>query len=474
MDVAIRNTLALTMRDDGLGVVDDATIGIEDGEIAYVGPDEGFDAEPAREIDGEGTLTCPGFVDVHAHTGLTLLRGGAQDVPEIEWMTHALGPLAEATTAADRIAGARLGVLEAVLSGVTTVGEYAADVSQLVEEVYLPMGVRVVATETINAVDADGADREPDDAYPLADELAESGLERNEALFEEFADESLVSPLYGPQAVDMVPPWLLKEVRDRAADRDRGIHVHVAQGDRERRQIEARYGEGETTVGVLEELGLATDRLLAVHLHGATSAERARLAEAGVRMAANPSSIAAIDGVVPPLVEYREHGGVAGIGTDQAPGPGGHDFLRELRTAALLAKTDRSDPTAFPAWEALRVATIEGAAALGIDDQVGSLAEGKRADLVVCDLEHPSVAPTVTEPLRTAVPNVVYGANAGIIEHVIVDGRRIVDGGELLTADADEILADAQRRAERAFGAASEEWREAGSELAERADRDRI
>ena len=471
MDVAIRNTLALTMRDDGLGVVDDATIGIDDGEIAYVGTDEGFDADPAREIDGDGTLTCPGFVDVHAHTGLTLLRGSAQDVPEIEWMTRALGPLAEATTPADRIAGARLGVLEAVCSGVTTVGEYAADVAQLVEEVYLPMGVRVVATETINAVDAKGADRAPDEAYPLADDLAESGLERNEALFAEFTDESLVSPLYGPQAVDMVPPWLLEEVRDRAAERDRGIHVHVAQGDRERRQIEARYGEGETTVGVLEELGLATDRLLAVHLHGATSAERASLADAGVRMAANPSSIAAIDGVVPPMVEYREQGGVVGIGTDQAPGPGGHDFLRELRTAALLAKTDRTDPTAFPAWDALRVATIEGARALGIDDRVGSLAVGKRADVIVCDLSHPSVAPTVRVPLQTAIPNVVYGANAGIVEHVFVDGSPVVDDGELVTADRERIIEDAQRRAERTFESAADDWRAAGSRLVGRQDR---
>ncbi|WP_290811593.1 amidohydrolase family protein [Halovivax sp.] len=471
MDVAIRNTLALTMRDGGLAPIDDATIGIEDGEIAAVGPTGEVDGDADRVIDGRGTLTLPGLVNAHAHTGLTLLRGGAQDVPEIEWMNEALGPLSEAATAADVIAGARLGVLEAVLSGVTTVGEYAANVDRLVEEVYLPMGVRVAAAETINAVDAERADHGPNEAYPLEDAAAEEGLERNEALFDGFADETLVSCLYGPQALDMVPRWLLEEIRDRAAEHDRGVHMHVAQGDRERRQIEARYGEGETTVSVLDDVGLVSDRLLAAHIHGATAAERERLAEAGVRMAANPCSIAAIDGIVPPIVEYREYGGAVGIGTDQAPGPGGHDFLRELRTAALLAKTDRTDPTAFPAWEALRVATIEGARALGIDDRVGSLEVGKRADVVVCDLEHPSVAPTVSKPLRTAIPNLVYGANAGIVKHVFVEGRRIVDEGEPVTADADQIVSDAQRRAERTFGEAADEWLAAGSELAARTDR---
>jgi 5-methylthioadenosine/S-adenosylhomocysteine deaminase len=467
MDLAITNTLALTMRGDRLGIIEDATIAAEDGNIAFVGPSDEFEGQPERTIDGDGLVATPGLVNVHAHTGLTLLRGGAQDVPEIEWMKRALGPLSAAMEPDDHVAGARLGVLEALRSGVTTVGEYAHDVERLVDDVYEPLGVRTVATETINAVDGPTDDLGPDEPYPLSEKQGWRGLERNEALFDACSDRERVSALYGPQALDMVPKDVLAEIRDRATERDRGIHMHVAQGQREQRQIEARYGTNETTVRVLEDLNLVTERLLGAHLHGATVEERRRLAAAGVRMAANPCSIAAIDGITPPIVEYRESGGVAGVGTDQAPGPGGHDFLRELRTTALLAKTKRTDPTAFPAWEALRVATIEGARALGIDDQVGLLEAGKRADLVLFDLDHPSTAPVVTEPLRTAVPNLVYGANGGVVDTVLIEGEVVFEDGELQTADERAILDGANERAADVFDRAGDAWRDADSELVE-------
>lgn len=447
MDLAITNTLALTMRDDRLGLLENATIAVEDGTIAFVGPTDDFSADAEHTIDDDGLVTMPGLVNVHAHTGLTLLQGGAQDVPEIEWMNRALGPLSEAMAPEDHVAGARLGALEALRSG-----------------------VRVVAAETINAVRGPTDDPGPDEPYPLEEGQGRAALERNENLFDAYADHERVSCLYGPQALDMVPPALLEEIRDRSEKRDRGIHVHVAQGEREQRQIEARYGAGETTVSVLEDMGLVSDRLLAAHLHGATRDERAHLADSGVRMAANPSSIAAIDGITTPIAEYRERGGVAGVGTDQAPGPGGHDFLRELRTTALLAKTKRTDPTAFPAWEALRVGTIEGARALGIDDRVGSLEAGKRADIALLDLEQPSTAPVVAEPLHTAVPNLVYGANAGVVDTIVVDGDLVLEDGAVRTVDEGEILETASDRASDVFGRAADAWRDAGSELVERVE----
>ena len=465
MELAITNVLALTMRDDRLGILEGATIGVDGGRLEYVGSSDSFDDEPERTIDGDGRVAIPGLVNVHAHTDLTLLRGGAQDVPEIEWMNRALGPLSAAMEPADRVAGARLGVLEALRSGVTTVGEYTRDVERLLEDVYDPLGARVVATETINAVGGSTDELGPDEPYPLDEEQGWAALDRNEALFDACTDRERATALYGPQALDMVPRALLEEIRDRAETRNRGIHMHVAQGEREQRQIEARYGADETTVSVLEEFGLVSDRLLAAHLHGATAEERAHVADSGVRMAANPSSIAAIDGVTPPIVEYREAGGVAGIGTDQAPGPGGHDFLRELRTTALLAKTKRTDPTAFPAWEALRVGTIDGARTLGIEDRIGSLEEGKRADIVLLDLEHPSTAPTVTEPLHTAVPNLVYGSNGGVVDTVLVEGEVVLEDRELRTAEEGTILEEANERAADVFARAGGTWLDADSEL---------
>lgn len=469
MDPSVRGA------DGELGVVEDGAVGVSGGELAYVGPADGVDPSAADEvIDAEGCAVLPGFVDAHAHTKYALLRGAAQDLPEIEWMNDGLGPFAARTTPADDIAGCQLGAVEALAAGTTTVCEYAGDVGRLASAAYAPLGVRVVAAELITEVPTDRSGADPDEPYPFDRSKGESALARAEALFDDFDDDPLVTPAYGPQALDMVSPELLEEIDRRSRERGARVHVHVAQGDRERRQVEARYGADESTVSVLDDLGLLSERLVAAHLHGATPAERERLADAGASMVGCPSSIAAIDGVAPPIAEYLDHGGTVGVGTDQAPGPGGHDLRRELRTASLLSKVDRADPTALPAWEALRLGTLGGARALGIDDEVGSLTEGKRADVVVVDLGRPNLAPTVTEPLRTAIPNLVYGAGGGEVRDVFVDGRALLRGGSFVDVDPEAVVREANERAARVFREGADGWREAGSKLVGDADSGRL
>jgi 5-methylthioadenosine/S-adenosylhomocysteine deaminase len=246
--------------------------------------------------------------------------------------------------------------------------------------------------------------------------------------------------------------------------------MHVAQGDRERLQIEERYGTDATTVSVLAEHGVLSDRLVAAHCHGTTATERERMAEAGVNVVACPSSIAAIDGVVPPLAHYESLGGTVGLGTDQAPGPGHHDLLREVRTASLLSKTDTADPTALPAWRALRLATIEGARVLGLADRIGSLEVGKRADIVTVDTGSIGLTPAVSGPLRTVVPNLVYSATGADVRDVFVDGKPVVREGEFVDVDPRAAVEEASERAARVFHAGATDWREAGSELVERVD----
>jgi 5-methylthioadenosine/S-adenosylhomocysteine deaminase len=401
-------------------------------------------------------------------------------------MNRALGPLANHVTPDDEIVRARLGVLEAVRAGVTTVAEYAGEVGGLVEEVYRPLGVGVVAVETINEVPDDRSDLGPRETYPFDREQGRAALARAEALFERYADDPLVEPAYGPQALDMVSPDLLTEICQRARepgqhgdperdgergqDGGRDVHVHVAQGEREQLQIEERYGSDETTVSVLDDLGALDDFLVAVHCHGTTPGERQRLVEQDARMVACPSSIGMIDGEVLPVADFVERGGVAGVGTDQAPGPGHHDLLREARTASLLSKVEGSDPTALPAWKALRLATGEGAKALGIADRVGTLEAGKRADLVTIDCEALGVSPTVSRPFHTAVPNLVHSTTGREVRDVFVAGEPVLRDGAFVEADPEATIAEAQERATRIFADAEDDWREADSELVARAD----
>lgn len=187
MDLAITNGLVLTLDESrrGLGIIDDGAIGVTRGEITFVDPTTELDGASAdRVIDAAGAAVLPGLVDTHVHTPLTLLRGGAQDLPEIEWMDRGLGPLARHLDERDRIVGSRLGVLEAIRSGVTTFGEFAQGVERLVEEVYRPAGVRVAAAETINEVGDGGEGHDPRDPYPFDRERGEAAFERTEALFE--------------------------------------------------------------------------------------------------------------------------------------------------------------------------------------------------------------------------------------------------------------------------------------------------
>ena len=477
MDTLVTDTLLVTMDRDApgatgdLGIVERGAVGWEDGEITFVGPATKVDmADAARTVDGSGCLTLPGLVNVHVHGRHSIVRGAAQDVPEAEWMHRALGPITAHVTAEDGVVGAKLTALEALASGTTTIGEYASDVAELVDRVYRPLGLRVVATETITEI----PDRSADDAPTLDFGTGEAALGRAEDLFARYATDSLVEPAYGPQALDMVSIDLLAEIVDRARTHDRTVHMHVAQGDREQLAIEERFGSDATTVGLLENEGLLGDHLLATHLHGATREERARLADAGVRMVGCPSSIAAIDGVVPPIVEYLDHGGCVGLGTDQAPGPGGHNALREVRTAAMLAKTAAGDPTAIDASGALELATIGGARALGIDDRVGSLSVGKRADVIVCDLERPGVAPAVSQPFHTAIPNLVYGTAGDEVRDVFVDGVQLVSAGGIVGLDVDEIIDEAVDRAERIFADAEADWRAADSTLIDAAENGRL
>ncbi len=464
MDLLVAGGTVLTMADGRLGIVDDGAVGVTDGRVSFVGPAVEADETASEQVlDADGCLVTPGFVNAHAHTTHTLIRGAAQDVPEIEWMRRALGPVAAEMTDADRVIGCRLGVLEAVASGVTTVCEYASGVRDLVEAMYEPLGVRVVATETISEV-GKGHSGDPDEPYPLDHSKGDAAEARAEALFDEYAAHPLVTPMYGPQALDMVRPERLERLAARADERDAKLHVHVAQGEREARQLRARY-DGRSAVDVLEELGLANGRLVAAHLHGATVAERTRLAGAGVSMVGCPSSIAAIDGVVPPLVQYADAGGTVAIGTDQAPGPGGHDFRSELRTAAMLSKTARSDPTALPAWQAIRTGCVGGAEALDLD--VGRLVEGAPADLVVFD-PGTGAAPFVTDPFHTAVPNLVYGSPQA--RDVVIAGGFVVRDGTFVNVDVDEVVAEATERARRVFTDCESDWRDANSALVSAVD----
>jgi 5-methylthioadenosine/S-adenosylhomocysteine deaminase len=274
--------------------------------------------------------------------------------------------------------------------------------------------------------------------------------------------------MYGPQALDMISLELLEAVFERAKEQQTSVHMHIAQGGRERLQIQERYGEDASTVKVLNENKLLSERLIGAHCHDTTAAEKKLLAEKGLKMVGCPSSIGMIDGIVPPVDHFLSLGATVGIGTDQAPGPGQHNLFRELRTISLLTKVMKKDPTALPAWQTLQLVTTGGAKVLGLEQKIGSLEEGKLADIITIDLEQLSLVPVVDHPFRTFIPNLVYTAFGNEVDNVIIHGKIIMENKNFATIDEQSLIKQANKRAQEIFEEAADDWSQANSELVKR------
>ncbi len=251
------------------------------------------------------------------------------------------------------------------------------------------------------------------------------------------------------------------EVKNLAEKYETKIHMHVAQGDREIDQMMKRYNK--RSVEFLDEIGYLNERLMAVHLTEATREEAELVARRGASMLYCAGSIGIIDGLVPPVMEFLNAGGTAGLGTDQAPGNNCSNMFNEMKFAAILNKVKKSDPTVMPAWKVLRMATIEGARAIGLEKEIGSLKPGKKADLIIVNLKEPGLCPVITHPVRNIVPNLVYSARGHEVETVIVDGSIVVENRKVLTVEEEKVVYQAQKAAEGLAARAAEDFMKSGT-----------
>lgn len=466
MDLAIINTWLITFKGKGLGIIPNGALGIEKDKITFVGKTKDLNYKSVDKIiDGTDKLTMPGLINAHAHTNLTLLRGSAQDLPELEWMNKGIGPFTKHLKEDDLILGSKLGVLEGVKSGTTTFLEYSGSVSSLINRVFLPFKVRVIAVETINEVISNRAHLKPSDLYEFDYSKGERSFREANRLFQKYQDNSLVSVMYGPQALDMISIELLKEIKERAANRDSKIHMHIAQGQRERLQIQRRYGKDASTVKELEKNGILDDQLIAAHIHDTSREEKELMIKRGVSMIGCPSSISNIDGILPPVFEYLQLGGKAAIGTDQAPGTGHFNMFQELKTLSILTKVIYKDPTALPPWQTLKLATSNAATILGLENEVGSLEVGKKADIITIGLSNLNLSPTVAYPFHNFVPNLVYSTSGNEIVDVIINGEIILTNKQFLHVDCESVINEANSRAKELFLKASKDWLKANSKM---------
>ncbi|MGB1252285.1 MAG: amidohydrolase family protein [Candidatus Promineifilaceae bacterium] len=443
--ILITHLHLISMAGDGIGYIPDGAVAINGQRIVGVGSSDDLSARfhAAETIDGTGHALLPGLIDGHMHTPWAVVRGVAQDVGN--WMQKGLAPYARHITPQAMNSGTRLAILEAIRNGTTTFGDYSFPVAGWAEA-FDEAGVRARLTPTINAMPVGGmAGWKVGDVYPLDEATGAAALAN--AL--RFADErhgsadGRITVMLGPQGTDMISTKQLLEVKRQASRRGLMIHMHTAQGDREIDQMLKRYQM--RTPDYLQEIGFLDEQLLAVHLTEATDAETELIAKSGASMALCSGSIGIIDGIVPPAHVFRQAGGNVVLGSDQAPGNNCHNIFNEMKLTALFNKIKYRNPTTMPAWEVLRMGTIEGAHAIGLGDQIGSIEVGKQADLILIDLNEPNLIPTLDRPIRTLVPNLIYSATGREVTDSMVAGKWIMRHRQPLNIDADVICANAQR-----------------------------
>jgi len=472
IDLLIDHAFILTMRGPDLGLIESGAIAVDQGTILAVGKLSSL--PPAyrtarRRINARSKVVLPGLIDAHVHTHLGLFRGEAQDVPESEWMVEHVEPLAKHLTKESAVKSAKLIVVEGMKAGTTLFSDFGPFVSSTAAEVFSKLGVRANLASTITEVGSLES-RDERGLYRFSPEVGERNLDDNLQLVEKWhngADGRITCSL-GPQAADMLSEQLLIRVKMIAVEKGLLMHFHLAQGAREAAQIKGRHGL--STVQFLDRLGFLCSNLMGVHCHGASSEELRLIAKRNVRMISCPNSIGLIDGIVSPVWEFLEAGGYsAALGSDQACGNNSCNMFSEMRMAAILNKVRSQNPTVLPASRALRLVTTDAAKTLGLEEKIGSIEKGKRADLIILNLRTPQTTPILSSPVQNIVPNLVYSASGYEVETVIVDGRIIMENRKILTANEKRVIEEAQRAAQRIVRKAAAEHNVAASLITQEA-----
>lgn len=439
IDLIVHSPHVYTMEGEGVGYKKNTSIAVDGGKIVAVGNTKDIKSEykAIETFDMNHHAIFPGFIDAHMHTACNIMRGLAQDTKN--WMMFGLQPFDNVVSDEERDSGSCVAIIEAVKAGTTTIGDYESNMENVCRFID-KLGVRGNITQTIRA--AKRRVYKPGELYEFDDSMGEESLAKNIELYDRWHNKSdgRIKILFGPQGADFVSPELLLKIQKVAKERNTLIHMHTQQGDRETYQIEKRYGK--RPVAFLKNLGYLDESLIAVHLTDCNDEEASVVAKSGASMILCPGSIAIIDGIVPPSLTFQKHGGCVALGSDQAPGNNCHNIINEMKNVTLFNKIRFCDPEVMPAWAALRMATIEGARAIGLGDITGSLEVGKQADFIAIDLSSPSMLPVYTYPMRNIVPNLVYSAKGHEVTLSVVNGQIIMKDGKLSNIEEKEYIED--------------------------------
>jgi 5-methylthioadenosine/S-adenosylhomocysteine deaminase len=425
-DILIRNCTILPM--NGKGITEKGFIAIRDGEISQIGKAaKALSIEAKRTLDGQGKVALPGLVNCHTHVAMTLFRGIAEDKPFDEWWREIIWPLEQKLRRSHIYNGALLGCLEMIKSGTTCFADMYFH-EDAVAEAVKKSGLRtVLAPGIIEAGSSQMGRKMLQEAIKIARE------------YHGCAD-GRISIQLGPHTAYTCSPELLKKARKAASKLKIGLHIHLAESQSMAEAVRKRFGLTETEL--LEKVGFLQPDVLAAHCIHLSKKDMQTMKKYDVKVAYNPVANMKLASGVPKIHDLLKLDVSVGIGTDGAACNNSFDMFESMKFAALLQKTFYMDPTVLPAEKILRMATIEGAKALGLEKTVGSLEVGKKADLILVNFEKPHLTPT-----HNFYANLVYSANGSDVDTTIVDGEILMENRKVKTLNEPEVMKKAQKTA---------------------------
>jgi len=418
VDLLVSGAFILTLTNQG--IIEDGAIVTKGNIIFDIGKKDILEERylPKRRLEYGHGLIMPGLINAHTHIAMTLFRGLADDLPLMEWLNEYIFPAERKLTAEMVYWGSLLGCAEMILSGTTTFCDMYL-FSDQVAEAANRAGIRAVVGEVLY-----------DFPSPNYGDL-ENGFRYTEELINKWKENPLISVAVEPHALFTCSPDLLKRARDLAERYSTPLIIHLSETEEEVKVIKRRYGC--TPVRHLHNLGILDKRLIAAHCVILTEEDILLLAKHQVNVVHNPESNLKLASGIAPIPKLLESGITVALGTDGPSSNNDLDMFLEMGTAARIHKVKNLDPEIMKAEEVLKMATINGAIALGLNE-IGTLKAGKRADIIVIDLNRPHLI-----PIYNPYSHLVYSATGSDVITTIIDGKIIMENRELHTLDLNEI-----------------------------------
>ena len=398
---------------------------IKDDIIAEIS-DEIDESNVGKIIDATGKILLPGLINTHTHLSMTLFRGLADDLSLDSWLNDHIWPM-EANLNGDYCyIGALLGAVELIKSGTTTFSDmyfYMEDVARAVDEA----GIRAVLS--YGMIDFGDAERR------------ENEIKENMTLFNAcngMAD-GRIKVFFGPHSPYTASEELLVKVRELADEYNIGIHIHVSETQKEINDVSEE--KGLRPFEYLDKIGFLGPDVVAAHSVWLSDEEIEIIKKNNVKVSHNPCSNMKLASGISPVSKLIENDICVSIGTDGASSNNNLDLIEELKTASLLQKVSTLDPKVLTSDEAIAMGTIKGAEALGLDDEIGSIEVGKKADIILIDTNSANMVPDSS----TLSSNVIYSANGSNVDTTICNGKILMENKKLTVLDEQEIYDKARQ-----------------------------